>query len=76
VRSSAWLRIGWIALAADVAYFMFGGAGALDDSGPPISSWHATLNAFLYFGGGVLLLVLLVLSYLLWRVNERARTQT
>jgi len=30
----------------------------------------------LYFGGGVLLLALLVLSYLLWRVPERERTQT
>ena len=73
---SAWLRIGWLALAADVAYWIFGGAGPLDDAGPPISSWHATLNAFLYFGGWVVLLVLLVLSYLRWRVNERERTRT
>lgn len=71
----AWLRIGWLALAADFAYWMFGGAGPLDDAGPPISRWHATLNAVLYFGGGVLFLILLVLSYLRWRVNERERMQ-
>jgi len=55
---------------------MFGGAGPLDDAGPPISGWHATLNEVLYFGGWVLFLVLLVLSYLLWRVNERERMRT
>jgi hypothetical protein len=76
VSLSAWLRIGWLALAADVAYFMFGGAGPLDDAGPPISGWHATLNEVLYFGGWVLFLVLLVLSYLLWRVNECERMRT
>jgi hypothetical protein len=75
VSISAWLRIGWLAFAADVAYWMFGGAGPLDDGGPPVSSWHATLNAILYFGGAVLFLVLLVLSYLVWRVNEGARTR-
>jgi hypothetical protein len=73
VSLSAWLRLGWLVLAADVAYWMFGGAGPLDDGGPPISSWHATLNEVLYFGGWVLFLVLLVLSYLRWRVNERER---
>lgn len=73
---SAWLRVGWLVFAADVAYWMFGGSGALDDTGPPISSWHATVNAFLYFGGWVLFFALLVVSYLLWRVNERGRTRT
>jgi hypothetical protein len=55
---------------------MFGSAGPLDDSWPPISSWHAALNRVLYFGGWVLFFVLLVLSYLLWRVNERERIRT
>jgi hypothetical protein len=72
---SAWIRIGWLVLAADFVYWMFGGAGPLDDAGY-ISSWHATLNEVLYFGGWILFLVLLVLSYLLWRVNERERMRT
>jgi hypothetical protein len=74
VSLRTWLRIGWLALAADFAYWLFGGAGAFDDSGPPISRWHGTLNEFLYFGGWVLFFVLVVLSYLLWRINERERT--
>jgi len=36
----------------------------------------ATLNEFLYFGGWVQFFVLLVLSYLLWRVNEREFMRT
>jgi hypothetical protein len=71
------LRLGWLVLAADFAYFWLGGAGPLDDApGPPISDWHATLNAILYFGGGVLFVVLLVLSLLLWHANERECTRS
>ena len=62
-------------MAADVAYFLLGGTGQLDDV-QSISQWHALLNGILYFGGFVLLFVLLVLSYLLWRVNERERMRT
>jgi len=75
VSLSAWLRIGWFALAADVAYWWLGGAGQLDDV-ESISQWHAILNEVLYFGGLVLFVVLLVLSWLLWRVNERERTRS
>jgi hypothetical protein len=74
VPLSAWLRIGWLALAADFLYWWLGGAGPLDDApGRPISQLHAALNVVLYFGGAVLFLVLLVLSWLRWRANERER---
>jgi hypothetical protein len=62
-------------MAADVAYFLSGGTGQLDDV-QSISQWHATLNGVLYFGGFVLLFVLFVLGWLLWRVNERERTRS
>jgi hypothetical protein len=67
--------LGWFALAADVAYWWLGGAGQLDDV-ESISPWHAILNEVLYFGGLVLFVVLLVLGWLLWRVNERERTRS
>jgi hypothetical protein len=71
---SAWLRVGWLALAADFAYWRFG-VGALDDNEQPISQWHGVLNGVLWYGGLLLFVVLLVLSLLLWRANERERTR-
>ncbi len=70
---SGWLKLGWLALAADAVYWLFGGAGAFDDSGPPISDAHAAMNAVLYFGGWLLFAVLVVVSYLVWRVNAGPR---
>jgi hypothetical protein len=72
---SAWLRIGWFIMAADVAYFLLGGTGQLDDT-QSISQWHERLNGVLWYGGALLFFVLLILSYLSWRVNERERMRT
>jgi hypothetical protein len=75
VSLRAWLWIGWLTLAADFAYWRFG-VGTLDDNEEPISYRHGVLNAVLWYGGLLLFLVLLVLSWLLWRANERERTSS
>ena len=62
----------WLALAADFLYFGFG--VTRDDNEPAISQLHGILNAVLWYGGWVLFVVLLILSWLRWRVNERERT--
>lgn len=72
----AWVRVGWLALAADFLYWRLGGAGLLDDNEGNIPQWHGILNAVLWYGGLLLFLVLLVLSWLLWRVNERERARS
>ena len=68
---SAWLRIGWLVLAADVVYFgwMMGHTG---EPGP--EGWSGYLNIFLYWGGALLFIVLLIVSLIVWRANERERT--
>jgi hypothetical protein len=38
-----------------------------------LSSWHLTLNIILYYGGALLFVALLLVSYLVWRVNQRDR---
>jgi hypothetical protein len=71
VTLSAWLRIGWLVLAADAVYFgwMLGHTG---EPGP--EGWWGTLNIFLYYGGALLFVVLLIVSLLVWHANERRRT--
>lgn len=64
------LQIGWLALFADILYWTLGGAGQLDDV-ESISQSHATLNEVLYYGGLALFLLLLLLSWLRWRINQR-----
>jgi hypothetical protein len=73
VSLSAWLRLGWLVLAADFVYWMWELRQPEDQQ---LSGWHATLNIFLYYGGGILFVVLLVLSVLVWRVNQHHRTQS
>lgn len=65
---SAWLRIGWLLLLADVVYWLWlmGHAG---EPGP--EGWWGYLNILLYWGGAFLFIVLLVVSYIVWRVNQR-----
>lgn len=69
VTLSAWLRVGWLVLAADVVYWLWM-MGHTDEPGP--HGWWGTLNIFLYFGGALLFVVLVVVSLLVWHANERA----
>lgn len=68
VSLRAWVRLGWFALATDVVYWYWD-LGQSEDRA--LSTWHAVLNSVLYFGGGVLFVVLLILSPLAWRGNRR-----
>lgn len=68
---SALLRLGWFALAADFAYWLW---ELRQPEEQHLSSWHATLNIVLYYGGALLFLVLLIVSWIVWRANERERT--
>lgn len=65
---SAWLRIGWLVLVADVVYFGWL-MGQLEEPGP--EGWWGSLNIFLYWGGALLFLVLLIVSYIDWRMKQR-----
>jgi hypothetical protein len=68
VSVTAWLRLGWLVLAADFAYWLWQLRQPEDQE---LSSWHATLNILLYWGGAFLLVLLLVVSYMVWRVKQR-----
>ena len=57
-------------LIADGAYCLWA-ISAYDEKHLP--SWHAGLNAFLYWGGGILFVLLLLGSYLVWRVKQGER---
>jgi hypothetical protein len=70
VPTHRWLRLGWLILAADFAYWMWEGRQPEEQQ---LSTWHAGLNAFLYYGGAILFVGLLLASYVAWRVNQRAR---
>ena len=70
VSLSAWILLGWFALAADVVYWCWE-LGQPEDQ--QLSTWHADLNIVLYFGAGALFVVLLIVSLLAWRANESAR---
>lgn len=67
---NGWLRLGWFLVAADLAYWIW---ELRQPEEQQLSQWHADLNIALYYGGGFLFIALLVLSYLAWRVNQRAR---
>lgn len=66
---SALLRVGGLVLAADFAYWLWQLRQPEDEQLP---SWQASLNIVLY-GGALLLVVLLIVSLLVWRANERER---
>jgi heme/copper-type cytochrome/quinol oxidase subunit 2 len=68
VSLNAWLRLGWLVLAADLVYWLW---ELRQPEEQQLSSWHAALNIVLYYGGAILFVVLLVVSYLVWRVNQR-----
>src|SRR5579859_7662624 len=70
VSLSVWLRAGWFVLAADFAYWLW---ELRQPEEQQLSSWHATLNIVLYYGGGLLFVVLLIVSYIVWRLNQRER---
>ena len=65
---NGWLRLGWFFLAADFAYWLW---ELRQPEEQQLSSWHAALNIVLYWGGGILFFVLLLVSYVVWRVNQR-----
>lgn len=65
---TAWLRLGWLVLAADFAYWL---AQLRQPEDQELSSWHSTLNIFLYWGGAILFVLLLVASYMVWRAKQR-----
>jgi hypothetical protein len=67
----AWLRIGWLVLAADVVYWLWM-TGHIGEPGP--QGWWGTLNVFLYYGGALLFVVLLVVSLLVRHADERERS--
>ena len=67
---SAWLRIGWLVLAADFVYWLW----LMGQPEPGPEGWWGRLNIVLYFGGALLFVVLLIVSLIVWRVNERERT--
>lgn len=67
----AWLRVGWLVLLADVAYWIWQMGHVNAESGLP--SWHAAFNIATVVGGAILLVALLVGSYVAWRLNEHER---
>jgi hypothetical protein len=68
VSLSAWLRIGWLVLAADVVYWLWL-MGSTGEPGP--EGWWGYLNMVTFYGGWFLFAVLLLFSYGVWRVNQR-----
>ncbi|HZS30452.1 MAG TPA: hypothetical protein VFA37_04285 [Gaiellaceae bacterium] len=70
---SGWLRVGWSALAADAGYWIWEGRQPEEQR---LSGWHADLNIVLYFGGGILFVVLLLAGYLVWRARQPGQTET
>lgn len=65
---SGWIRLGWFLMAADVAYWLW---ELRQPEEQQLSSWHVALNIALVLGGAILLVVLLLVSYVAWRVNQR-----
>ncbi|HLX32727.1 MAG TPA: hypothetical protein VKR79_08155 [Gaiellaceae bacterium] len=66
----AWLRLGWLLVAADVAYWLW---ELRQPEEQQLSASHADLNIFLYYGGALAFVALLILSYVVWRANQRDR---
>jgi hypothetical protein len=71
VSRDVWLRVGWLALAADVGYWIWQMGHADAESGLP--TWHAVFNVVTVIGGCVLFAALLLGTYIVWRVNQRER---
>jgi cytochrome c-type biogenesis protein CcmH/NrfG len=71
VSLSTWLRLGWLAVAADFLYWIW---ELRQPEEQQLSSWHADLNVALYYGGALLFVALLLVSYVAWRVNQRHRS--
>lgn len=67
---NALLRLGWLVLAADFLYWLW---ELRQPEEQRLSSWHATLDIVLYWGGGLLFVIVLLVSYVVWRVNQRGR---
>lgn len=64
------LRLGWSLVAADLVYWLW---ELRQPEEQQLSSWHANLNVVLYWGGGILFVVLLLVGYVAWRVDQRRR---
>lgn len=67
---NALLRLGWLVLGADFAYWLW---ELRQPEGQQLSSWHAALNIVLYYGGALLFVALIVVSYIVWRIDQRGR---
>jgi hypothetical protein len=65
------LRLAWLVLAADFAYWLW---ELRQPEEQQLSSWHAALNIVLYWGGALLFVALIIATLIVWRVNERQRT--
>ena len=66
---SAWLRIGLLVFTADFVYWFF----LMGQPEPGPEGWWGRLNIVLYFGGA-LLFVVIIISLIVWRANEREQT--
>lgn len=69
MRLKALLGLGWLVLVGDVVYWTW---ELGQDEEQQLSTWHADLNEILFYGAPILFLLLLCLSYLAWRINQRA----
>lgn len=68
-----WLRAGWLLVLADIVYWLWL-MGHADEPGP--QGWWGTLNIFLFYGGALVFVLLVVVSLLAWRANERQRASS
>jgi hypothetical protein len=68
VSLSALLRLGWLLLLADVAYWIWQ-MGHGGESGLP--TWRTVFNIVTVVGGCILFAALLAGSYVGWRLNQR-----
>jgi cytochrome c-type biogenesis protein CcmH/NrfG len=70
VSLNGWLRAGWLIVTADFVYWLWELRRREEQQ---LSTWHADLNVVLYYGGAILFVGLLLVSYVAWRVKQRAR---
>jgi hypothetical protein len=71
VAFARWLRIGWLIVAADFLYWISGLAYRGEEQ--PMSDWHATFNTVTYFGGWILVGLLVLGELIAWAVKPRER---